>query len=83
MATNLALDDKLINEARKIGNHKTKREAVTAALEQYIRSRKRLRILDLFGTIEFDPNYDYKAERRRDGARINGQVKAGRQGSRR
>jgi Arc/MetJ family transcription regulator len=65
MATNLALDDKLIEEARRLGEHKTKREAVTTALEEYIRNRKQLRILQDFGTVDFDPSYDYKAERRR------------------
>jgi hypothetical protein len=65
MATNLALDDKLIEAARKIGGHKTKKEAVTAALDEYIKRRKQLQIIDLFGTIDFDPTYDYKAERKR------------------
>jgi hypothetical protein len=45
VATNLALDNKLIDEARRIGRHKTKKEAVTAALQEYIGRRKRLRIL--------------------------------------
>ena len=65
MATNLALDDKLIEEAQRAGKHKTKKEAVTAALAEYVKRRKQLRILDAFGTFEFDPAYDYKAERRR------------------
>jgi len=65
MPTNLALDDNLIEQARRIGKHKTKKEAVTAALDEYIRRRKQLRILDLFGQIEFDSAYDYKAERHR------------------
>jgi Arc/MetJ family transcription regulator len=65
MATNLALDDNLIEAARKAGNHKTKKEAVTAALAEYVRHRKQQRILEAFGTFEFDPSYDYKAERRR------------------
>ncbi|MCU1297201.1 MAG: hypothetical protein JWO91_1479 [Acidobacteriaceae bacterium] len=65
MATNLALDDKLIEEARRTGGHRTKREAVNAALDEYIRRRKQLRILETFGTIDFDPEYDYKAERRK------------------
>lgn len=64
-ACNLALDDKLIEKARRIGHHKTKKEAVTAALAEYIGQRERLKILALFGTIDFDPRYDYKAERRR------------------
>ncbi|PYX09190.1 MAG: DUF2191 domain-containing protein [Acidobacteria bacterium] len=65
MPTNLALDDRLIEAARRAGGHKTKREAVTAALDEYVKRRKQLRILDAFGTVEFDPKYDYKAERRR------------------
>jgi Bacterial antitoxin of type II TA system, VapB len=65
MATNLALDDKLIVAAKRAGNHKTKKEAVTAALSEYVRRRKQLDILKLFGTIDYDPAYDYKAERRR------------------
>ncbi len=54
MTTKLAIDDALIEEARKIGAHKTKREAVTAALDEYVRLRKQRKILDLFGTIDFD-----------------------------
>jgi len=65
MATNLALDDTLIEEARKTGGHKTKKEAVTKALEEYVRHRKQLRILESFGTVDFDPTYDYKTERKR------------------
>lgn len=65
MATNLALDDRLIEEARRIGRHKTKREAVSAALAEYVKRRKQLRILEAFGTIDFDPKYNYKIERRR------------------
>ena len=65
MATNLALDDELIEEALRAGKHKTKREAVTAALTEYVKRRKQVRILDAFGTFEFDPDYDYKAGRHR------------------
>ena len=65
MPTNLALDDNLIEEARRAGGHKTKKDAVTAALAEYVKHRKQLRILDMFGAVEFDPGYDYKAERRR------------------
>jgi len=64
MPTNLALDDSLIEEARRAGKHKTKKEAVTAALDEYVRRRKQVRILEAFGSFEFDPGYDYKAERR-------------------
>ncbi len=65
MPTNLAIDDSLIEEARRIGGHKTKKEAVTNALSEYIARRKQLKILDSFGTIDFDPEYDYKADRKR------------------
>jgi hypothetical protein len=65
MATNLALSDELIEEAKQLGKHKTKREAVTAALEEYVRRRKQASIIELFGTIEYDHDRDYKAERRR------------------
>ncbi len=65
MATNLALDDKLIMQAQKVGHHKTKRETVTVALKEYIAHRKQLVIKKLFGTIDFDNNYDYKKARNR------------------
>ncbi len=65
MATNLALDDKLIEEAQKAGHHRTKKDAVTAALAEYVKRHKQQRILEAFGSFEFDPGYDYKAERRR------------------
>jgi Arc/MetJ family transcription regulator len=66
MATNLAIDDKLINEAKRIGRHKTKKEAVTAALDEYIQRRKQMRIMRLFGTIDYDETYDHKRVRMLD-----------------
>jgi Bacterial antitoxin of type II TA system, VapB len=66
MPTNLAIDDRLIEEARKVGHHGTKKEAVTAALDEYIRRRKQMQILDLFDTIDYQKDYDYKANRGRD-----------------
>ena len=65
MATNLELDDKLIMQALKVGHHKTKREAVTAALKEYIAHKKQLNIFKLFGLINFDNDYDYKKARNR------------------
>jgi Arc/MetJ family transcription regulator len=65
MPTNLAIDDLLIEEARKVGNHRTKKEAVTAALDEYIRHRKQQGILEMFGKVDFDKNYDHKSERNR------------------
>ena len=65
MATNLALDDNLIAQAQKVGQHKTKKDAVTTALKEYIARRKQIEVIDLFGKIDFDKNYDYKKARRR------------------
>ena len=65
MPTNLALDDALIEKARRTGGHKTKKEAVTAALKEYVQRRRQQRILALAGQIEYDHGYDYKALRRR------------------
>jgi Arc/MetJ family transcription regulator len=64
MATNLAIDNALIEEALKIGGHRTKKAAVTEALKEYIQRRKQLQLVDLFGKVEFDPEYDYKKQRR-------------------
>ena len=65
MPTNLDIDDKLIEEARKIGGHRTKKATVIEALEEYILHRKQLRILRLFSKIEYQPDYDYKEQRAR------------------
>jgi Arc/MetJ family transcription regulator len=66
MATNLAIDDGLIEEARRIGGHSTKKQAVTLALEEYVARRKQLAILDLFGTVDFDKKYDPRRSRQLD-----------------
>jgi putative antitoxin of VapBC-like toxin-antitoxin system len=65
MPTNLAIDDALIEEAKQVGKHKTKKEAVTAALKEYIAHRKRLGIVELFGKVDYYPDYDYKELRRK------------------
>lgn len=65
MATNLAIDDGLLTEALRVGGHRTKKDTVNEALAEYIRHRKQLKVIDLFGTIELDPAYDYKKQRRR------------------
>ena len=65
MATNLAIDDALLAEAQRIGGHRTKKDTVTEALTEYIQRRKQAQVTELFGTIEFDPSYDYKKQRRR------------------
>lgn len=63
MPTNLDLDDHLVRQAQRIGRHKTKKDAVTAALREYVEHRKQLELLPLFGTVDFDPRYDYKKGR--------------------
>ena len=66
MATNLALDAALLEEALRIGGKATKKDTVTEALQEYIDRRKQARIVDFFGTIDYDPKkYDYKKQRRR------------------
>lgn len=65
MATNLAIDDRLIVMAQKVGGHKTKRTAVCEALEEYIRHRQQSKVTDLFGHIDYDPTYNYKKQRKR------------------
>jgi len=65
MATNLAIEDRLLQQAQKVGGHRTKKAAVTEALEEYIQKRRQSEILDLFGKIDFDPKYDYKKQRQR------------------
>jgi len=65
MPTNLALDDRLLNEAVRVGGRRTKKETVTEALVEYIQRRQQARVADLFGTIDYQPKYDYKKQRRR------------------
>jgi len=64
MPTNLKLDDKLIEETVKLGNFKSKQEAVNTALAEFVQRRNRLRILDLAGKIDFEPTWDYQKMRR-------------------
>ena len=66
VATNLDLDDELLNQARDLGGHRTKREAANTALRAYVDGlRKRDALVSLLGEIEFDSAYDYKAARSR------------------
>jgi hypothetical protein len=65
MATNLSLDPKLIEQAVKVGGERTKKAAVTRALEEYIARRKQKQFLDLMGKLEWDQSFDYKVERSR------------------
>jgi len=65
MPTNLAIDHRLIAEAQKLEHHRTKKDAVNAALDEYVQRRMQDQILSLFGTIDYDRASDYKRERRK------------------
>jgi len=65
MATNLSLDPKLIERALELSGEKTKKAAVTRALEEYIARRRQRALVDLMGKLEWDNAFDYKAERAR------------------
>lgn len=65
MATNLSIDPALIEQALEVSGEKTKKAAVTKALEEFIARRRQKRLLQLMGTLEWDDRYDYKAERSR------------------
>jgi Arc/MetJ family transcription regulator len=65
MPTNLHIDQRLLEEAQRLGGHSTKRATVNEALKEYIDRRGRLQALDDFGAFDFDPDYDHKAERQR------------------
>lgn len=65
MATNLSIDPELIDRALEVSGEKTKKAAVTKALQEFIARRRQKRLRELFGTLEWDENYNYKAERER------------------
>jgi Arc/MetJ family transcription regulator len=61
--TNLEIDDRLLAQAQKAGGHKTKKATVNEALAEYVRHRQQREVTKLFGTVVFEPAYDYKVER--------------------
>ncbi len=65
MATNLAINDDLLEEARIVGKHATKKAVVNEALAEYVQRRKQAEIITLFNTVEYDSDYDYKAQRKK------------------
>lgn len=65
MATNLSLDPDLIERALEVSGERTKKAAVTRALEEFIARRQQKRLLDLMGKLEWDRSFDYKAVRSR------------------
>ena len=66
MATNLALDPELIERALAVSGEKTKKAAVTKALQEFIARREQCKLIDLMGKLEWDKSYDYKADRSRE-----------------
>ena len=64
MASNLAIDDNLLTIALKVGGLKTKKETVNVALQEFIQRRKITDIIEMFGQIEYDKDYDYKKLRK-------------------
>ncbi len=67
MATNLAIDPELLERALTVSGERTKKAAVTRALREFIARREQAGLVELFGSLEWDPGYDYKAERSRSG----------------
>ena len=65
MATNLSIDPELIERAKQVSGERTKKAAVTKALQEFIARREQKNLLELFGKLEWDPDYDYKSERSR------------------
>ena len=65
MATNLDLDPQLLEQALAVSGENTKKAAVTLALEEFIARREQRNLLELFGSLDWDPSFDYKAERSR------------------
>jgi Arc/MetJ family transcription regulator len=63
--TRLAIDDQLLNKAQRAGGFRTKKETVTAALEEFIARRQQRGILEAFGTFDFRKDWDYKKDRAR------------------
>ena len=64
MATNIELNEVLLSKAMELSSIKTKKDAVNEALSEYVQRREQLKVLDLFGTVEYDEDYDYKKQRK-------------------
>ena len=65
MTTHIQIKSSLVNKTLRLGSHKTKKAAVIAALEEYVRRHSQLEILKFFGKVGYDPTYDYKVQRNR------------------
>jgi Arc/MetJ family transcription regulator len=60
MPTNLQIDDRLLNRAKRVGGFRTKKDTVNQALAEFLRHREQRSIAGLFGTVEFSPDFDHK-----------------------
>ena len=60
MPTNLKIDEKLLDDALRLGSFRTKKEAVNQALTEFVQHRRQLQILDWQGKVEFFQDYDHK-----------------------
>jgi Arc/MetJ family transcription regulator len=63
--TTISINNQLLSEAQRIGGLRTKKATVAKALEEFIQRRKQAKVLELFGTVDFDAKYDYKKQRRK------------------
>ncbi len=64
MATNIELNETLLTKAMSLGGMRTKKEAVNEALAEYVQRREQLKIIEMFGKVEFDESFDYKEQRK-------------------
>ena len=65
MPTNLAIDDELLDQALRVGGHRTKKDTVNEALREYVQRRAQTKVVELFGKVEFDTAYNYKKQRQK------------------
>ncbi|HEX4793215.1 MAG TPA: type II toxin-antitoxin system VapB family antitoxin [Humisphaera sp.] len=63
--TRIDVDDKLLERAQRVGGSLTREQVVSTALEEFVRQHEQLQIVELFGTVEYEPDYDYKQQRKR------------------
>jgi Arc/MetJ family transcription regulator len=64
MATNIELNEKLLSKAMRLGGMNTKKEAVNEALREYVERREQLKVMEMFGTVEYESSYNYKKQRK-------------------
>jgi Arc/MetJ family transcription regulator len=65
MATSVQIDPDLLEQAVKLSGEKTKKATVTRALREFIARRRQSQLLDLFGSLDWDPEYSRSERSRR------------------